>query len=288
MTTTSVSGLCPFPTGPDKVCGRTVAQRSGPGRPRTYCDDPKHNAVNRLRADRRYRDRAATAAADTGPQRPVTERAQSLVGALARIEELKAELLAELADTEQLAADLVDPQLVALELEQVQREAAARVDQARAAQAAAEHDALQARRARDEALELQRVALEAAEEAIATRDAAVEAVSRMRADCEQEVARVAAVADAEISTVHAERDQAEAERDAAVDAAEKLRAALETAQTRHHDELAAVRAVIQWSLDRWSTVRPLPMSSHATGARGRAARLRSRRSRAFRGADRAA
>lgn len=95
--------LCPFPLTADRACGRTVAQRSGPGRPRVYCSDPKHTAVARLRADRRFQARTAHGT-DTGPERPVTERVSALAAALDRLGDLKAGLLAELADAEELAA----------------------------------------------------------------------------------------------------------------------------------------------------------------------------------------
>uniref|UniRef100_UPI003F494B6D hypothetical protein n=1 Tax=Nocardia suismassiliense TaxID=2077092 RepID=UPI003F494B6D len=212
--------VCPFPIHSDRVCGRTVAQRSGPGRPRVYCDDPKHNAVARLRADNRFRARAQQDA-DTEPERPVTERVSALAAALDRLGDLKAQLLAELADAEQLAADVADLDLVAAEMRAVEAAADARVAHALAAQAAAERDAAQARRERDEALELSEIALDAAEEAIAGRDQAVEAVSRMRADCDRDVARVSAVADAELAKIDVELVEARTDRDRIIRVAER-------------------------------------------------------------------
>ncbi|MGW6699599.1 hypothetical protein [Nocardia sp. NPDC055049] len=63
----------------------------------------------------------------------------------------------------------------------------------------AEVGAHAARRERDAALELRDLAVEDAADA---RDSAAEAVSRMRHDCDREVAAVAAVADAEIARAH--------------------------------------------------------------------------------------
>ncbi|MFD3748382.1 hypothetical protein [Nocardia sp. NPDC058633] len=62
----------------------------------------------------------------------------------------------------------------------------------------AEREAHAARRERDAALALRDLA---AEDAADARDAAAEAVSRMRHDCDREIAAVAAVADAEIARV---------------------------------------------------------------------------------------
>ncbi|QIS00964.1 hypothetical protein F5X71_00240 [Nocardia brasiliensis] len=220
--------VCPFPLTADRACGRTVVQRSGPGRPRIYCDDPKHNAVARLRADERFRARAQHGDAETA--RPVTERVSALGAALDRLGNLKAELRAELTDAEELAADLTDLDLVATELRAVEAAAEARVAQARAAQAAAEHDAALARRERDAAHELTEIALDAAEEAIATRDASAETVIRIRQDCDQQIARVTAVDDAALIRANAER--------------ERLRVVADTALNELREELSAQHDVV--------------------------------------------
>lgn len=125
-------------------CGAPVPTRPGPGRPRAYCANPKHNAVNKFRAD------AQTA--------------------------------------EQTVAD---------------EETVTRIRQAEAGRMAAEIDAHAARRERDAALAMRDLALEdlaaARAELVAVRAEVAETVSRMRADCDQQIARVAAVADAEIT-----------------------------------------------------------------------------------------
>jgi hypothetical protein len=263
MTATEATTVCRFPTGADKVCGRVVAQRGGPGRPRIYCDDPKHNAVNRLRADKRIRTRTTAEHDAHAPRRPVSEGIAALADAITRLEELRSEFVAQLADAEHLLADLTDPAAVALEIEEVHRSARMRVDQAEAAHAEAEKEADRARRERDEAMDLQQLALEAAEEAIAARDGAVEAVARMREDCDKQLAQFGAVVDAEITAIQEERDrlrscaveaetdrvQARADRDAALVEIERwrtettaLRQELDACTTRHGEELAAVRA----------------------------------------------
>ncbi|WP_433660757.1 hypothetical protein ACQPW1_00260 [Nocardia sp. CA-128927] len=253
--------LCPFPIHADRVCGRTVAQRSGPGRPRVYCDDPKHNAVARLRADRRFRARTHQDS-DAEPQRPVTERVSALAAALDRLGDLKAELLAELADAEELAADVADLDLVAAEMRAVEAAADARVALALAAQAAAERDAAQARRERDEAVELSEIACDAAEEAIAGRDEAVEAVTRMREDCDRDVARVSAVADAELAKIDAALVEARADRDRITRVAESALAEVRAHCADNHRLVDAIGA-------------RSPVRQHrarATGQRRRAAR----------------
>ncbi|KZM68089.1 hypothetical protein [Nocardia terpenica] len=193
----------------------------------------------------------------------MTDRATALGASLARIGDIKAELIAELADSEQMAADLVDADLIALELEEVRRDAEARVAEALAAQAAAERDALAARRERDDAFRLRQAALDAAEEAIAVRDGAVDAVTRMRTDCDQEVARVFKIADTQVDRARAAADREIAELKARLDSAEEakaraesdrdqmlgavavLRTDLQLQDDRHREELAAVRSDCQ-------------------------------------------
>ncbi|MFI9507540.1 hypothetical protein [Nocardia sp. NPDC052566] len=238
------------------ACDRTVPPRSGLGRPREYCDDPKHTRVARLRAEQRARARAAKNATDTPAERPVTDRISALAAALDRLDTLKAELCAELADADDLAAAIADPDLLAAELTAIRADADARIAQALAAQAAAEHAAALDRRERDAALaerdaalELQDIAVAAAEEAIATRDEAAAAVTRVRADCDQQLARETAVADAELAALHHERDRIRAVADTALSELRDQRTELaavrqagERAHDRHIAELAAERA----------------------------------------------
>ncbi|WP_406234990.1 hypothetical protein [Nocardia sp. NBC_01009] len=264
--------LCPFPINTDRACGRTVAQRSGPGRPRTYCDDPKHNAVNRLRADRRLAARVQSDVSD----RPVSSAMSALVATLDRAADLKAQLLAELADAEQFAADVTDPELIALELESVRRDADARVAQALAAQAAAEHEAALARRERDEAraerdeaLKLQEIAIEAAYEAIEARDKAADAVTRMRADCDRQIASVTAVADAELAGVHAERKRLSAVADKALNEVRELGAELATVHEDHRQLVTALTEQRARHLSRVPTTSP--RHRRRTGRTSRAA-----------------
>ncbi|WP_459955128.1 hypothetical protein [Nocardia sp. IFM 10818] len=154
-----------------------VTPRPGPGRPRTYCDNPKHNAVAR----HRYVQRLAKARAAAEQPAPVAERVSALVDAVQRIERLKGQLVAEIADAEQLAADLADVDVLAVELESVQALAVARVRQAEAD--------------RDAALVLRDLARQ---DSARVRHEAADTVTRMREDCDRQIAAVAAVADAEI------------------------------------------------------------------------------------------
>lgn len=196
--------FCQFPIGPgDILCGAPVPARRGPGRPADYCADPKHNAVNRHRVMQRRKD-SRTAAVDA--PLPIAERVSALVAAVDRIERLRADLAAELADAAQLAADLVDEHELADELEQIREIAVARVRQAEAGRMSAERDATAARRERDAALALRDLARTEMAEA---RAEAADTVSRMRADCDRQIAAVSAIADAEIDRALATRDRAE-------------------------------------------------------------------------------
>ncbi|WP_433592281.1 hypothetical protein [Nocardia sp. CA-145437] len=176
--------VCQFPIGA-AVCGEPVPPRPGPGRPRIYCSDPTHNAVNRHRIEQR---RAKARAAAEQPPATVAERVSSLVDAVARIERLKGQLVAELADAEQLVADLADSEQHLADLDRVETLALARVRQAEAD--------------RDAALALREIAdhdaTETRAQLVSVRVEAADTVSRMRAEFDQQIARVAAVADAEI------------------------------------------------------------------------------------------
>ncbi|MCU1640874.1 MAG: hypothetical protein JWN03_1149 [Nocardia sp.] len=181
----SAGSTCIFPVGAD-VCGVPVTPRPGPGRPRTYCDNPQHTALGK----HRYEQRVAKArAAAEQPPATVAERVAVLGAAVARIERLKGELVAELADAEELVADLADSEQNLADLDRVETIALARVRQAEAARQASD---VIAEIAREDAAQAQRNTAE-------VRNEASDAVSRMRTDCDREVARVLAVADAEIT-----------------------------------------------------------------------------------------
>ncbi|MBF6135842.1 hypothetical protein IU501_22895 [Nocardia otitidiscaviarum] len=138
------AGTCSFPG-----CDAPVPPRPGPGRPRAYCDDPKHNPVSRHRAER-----------SPAQPRPAAE------------------------------PPVIDEATVA------------RIRAAEAARIAAELDAHAARRERDAALAMRDLAVDeltaVRAELDAARAEAAETVSRMRADYDRAIARMAAVADAEI------------------------------------------------------------------------------------------
>ncbi|MFC9436882.1 hypothetical protein [Nocardia sp. NPDC057030] len=244
---------CKFPG-----CHEPVTRTGRRGRPAELCANPKHTSSALYEINRAADAKAARVAAERQDaiMRPVSARADALVGLVRRMEELFGELPALVADVRDVLEVIADPLSVTEEIAAVRRECDKRVADADLARADAERQAEQAYAERDAAMAARELADAAADEALEARDEAIDELDQVRRETREKVIEVQGL----FNSARKEQAIAESDRDAAVRIAEARLAEVGTARTdliderregqrrideahaAHAQEMAAVRA----------------------------------------------
>ncbi len=166
---------CQFPG-----CKTRISTTGRPGRRRSYCDHPDHNAQAAFRA---RHSSGRPAAADL----PVTTGLTELGHLVAELTAHRTALAELLADTDATLQLVTDRAAIDHEIAAIRAAAEAEIAEARANQAEAEQATVLMRAERDAALSARDLAEDAAEEAIAEADARI-AEAEQRADAVESAA----------------------------------------------------------------------------------------------------
>ncbi|MFI5781139.1 hypothetical protein [Nocardia sp. NPDC051570] len=279
---------CQYPLSADRLCGKPVRQRSGPGAPSLFCEHPEHTARCAFDRRKKFRQQAEKAAArqPVSSTRPVTDGTATLAELVGRLSELRDEFAAVLVDAGDLVATITDPHALAEEIAHVRRECAEQLAVAGEARAMAERRAADAERERDAARADAEIAAAAADEAIAEHDATLARATRIVDEAKAQIAEVEQDRDriyAEDEAVLREAAQrVEAARSAAAVADDQRRAAAQVAEEATA-EARKWREQLDIERAQWAEEQSVRVSELTAELVGRAPQRESNRTRPWLG-----